>query len=68
MSTRLLCFDAIRRCEAEIWRVLSVTLQTMCVHWAGSDVARKALERVSAVIDEQAKRNSAEKGGEQWTH
>jgi hypothetical protein len=32
-----------------------------CAHWNGSEVARKALERVLAVIEEQARRAGDEK-------
>lgn len=66
MSAPPLSFDAIRNCEAEIWRALFATLQTMRAHWTGSYVARKALERVSAVIDEQVKRTDTMKGGSGW--
>ena len=54
-------FDAIRQCEADIWRGLAGPLKMTCAHWNGSEVARKALERVLAVIEEQARRAGDEK-------
>ena len=63
MTALFLSIDRIRRCEAEIWRALVGTMRVACVTWEGSEVVRKALERVSLVMEEQARRASGEKGG-----
>lgn len=59
--SNLLSFDAIRQCEAEIWRALALPIKMTCAHWTGSESVRKALERVLAVAEEQARRASDEK-------
>ena len=68
MSVQPSILDAARRCELEVWRalagVVSVTLET----WTGSETVRTALERVSAVIDEQVERTGSRKGGKLWMH
>ena len=63
MTTLFLKIDKIRMCEAEIWRALAGTVRLAWANWVGSEVVRKALERVLHVMEEQAGRASGEKGG-----
>ena len=66
MSAPSSILDAARRFELEIWRALAGVLSITLESWTGSDPARTALERVSAVIAEQVRRTSSMKGGNQW--
>jgi hypothetical protein len=68
MSTPILSFDAVRKCESEIWRSLAGVMQMTLEHWTGSEIVRRALERVYAVIADQLERTANKKGGEPWTH
>jgi hypothetical protein len=65
MSGPFLSFDAVRECESELWRALGTTLQLTRKHWVGSEVMRKAMERVAEVIEKQVQRTSAAGGDSQ---
>ncbi len=55
--------DAIRNCEAEIWRGLAATMRLACTSWEGSAITRQALQRVSRVIEDQLFLTSGGEGG-----
>lgn len=68
MNAPVSIFDTVRRCESEIWRALLAEMRRTLESWSGSEVAKRALERVSSVIADQVERTSEEKGEKQWTH
>jgi hypothetical protein len=67
MTAPFLTTDSIRKCESEIWRSLAGVMQLTLEHWAGSDIVRSALKRVSNVIADQVERTSGKKGRRKWT-
>jgi hypothetical protein len=63
MTTLFLEIDRVRICEAEVWSALAGIMRLACANWEGSEVVRKALERVLHVMEEQARCDSGEKCG-----
>jgi len=61
-------FDAVSRCASEIWRSLEATVRMTLEYWKGSDIDRRALERVLAVMTDRLERVNKQRGDATWTN